>query len=204
MARRVGRDPTHVVPWLGSLLRLSASSLATMLATGILLDVAAKGAFHGAWWFRGSALLLLVAGALHGGARRTTRLVFARQADSNAIVVLANSNRAIAYQFRLNCEQFANPFGVGLCVMSGSVGSPQGFYEFSSTVNLRWYDRRRMRHDHALSVRADAGWALGPERPNGREPLLEHSTEPLRARVLDRANLARKAELTEKRDHRSL
>ena len=58
-----------------------------------------------------------------------------------------------------------------------------------------------MRHDDALSVRADAGRALGPERPNGREPLLEHSTEPPRARVLDRANLLGEAKVTEKRDH---
>jgi uncharacterized membrane protein len=84
MARRTGRDPADVLPSLQPLLRVSAFSLATMLVTGILLDVAAKGAFHEEWWFRGSALLLIAAGALHGGARRTVRLDFAKQADGNA------------------------------------------------------------------------------------------------------------------------
>src|SRR5258708_39470351 len=66
MARRAGRHAAEVVPWLGPLLRLSAFSLAAMLATGIMLDLAARGAFSGSWWFRGSALLLIVVGALHG------------------------------------------------------------------------------------------------------------------------------------------
>jgi hypothetical protein len=57
--------------WTAPLLRYFAYSLAAMLATGILLDLAAHGAFHEFWWFRGSVLLLLATGALHGWARRT-------------------------------------------------------------------------------------------------------------------------------------
>jgi uncharacterized membrane protein len=55
------------------LLRLSAVSLAVMLVTGILLDFAAQGGFRHSWWFKGSALLLLVTGALHGQGRRAVR-----------------------------------------------------------------------------------------------------------------------------------
>jgi hypothetical protein len=80
------RDPTELLPWLGPLLRWSAFSLATMLATGILLDLAAKGAFRGSWWFRGSALLLVTAGALHGQARRTVRSWVANQANSDTLL----------------------------------------------------------------------------------------------------------------------
>jgi hypothetical protein len=44
-----------------------------MFITGILLDLAAGGAFREAWWFRGSALLLFATGALHGLTRRSLR-----------------------------------------------------------------------------------------------------------------------------------
>jgi hypothetical protein len=47
--------------------------LAALLVTGILLDLVAHGAFRQSWWFRGSALLLIATGALHGWARRTVR-----------------------------------------------------------------------------------------------------------------------------------
>jgi len=73
-ARRAGRGTTEVLPWLGPLLRYSAFSLAAMLVTGILLDLAVRGAFRGTWWFRGSALLLVATGALHAQARRAARL----------------------------------------------------------------------------------------------------------------------------------
>ena len=86
LARRGRRDSAEVLPWLIPLLRYSAFSLAAMLATGILLDLAAKGAFHGSWWFRGSALLLVATGALHGQARRTVRLSFAEKANSDAVL----------------------------------------------------------------------------------------------------------------------
>jgi hypothetical protein len=72
-ARRPGHDTKAVPPWLEPLLRYSVFSLGAMLVTGILLDLAAKGAFRGMWWFRGSALLLLATGAMHGLARRTVR-----------------------------------------------------------------------------------------------------------------------------------
>jgi hypothetical protein len=82
MARRAGRDAADALPWLGPLLRLSAFSLATMMATGIILDLAAKGAFSKSWWFRGSALLLVATGALHGTARRAVRSGFRNGSDT--------------------------------------------------------------------------------------------------------------------------
>jgi hypothetical protein len=72
-ARRAGRGWTEVSAWLNPLLRYSAFSLAAMLVTGILLDLAARGAFSKLWWFRGSALLLVATGLLHGLARRALR-----------------------------------------------------------------------------------------------------------------------------------
>jgi hypothetical protein len=72
-ARKAGRGAVGLSVWLGPLLRYSALSLAAMLITGILLDLAAGGAFRGSWWFRGSALLLFATGALHGQARRALR-----------------------------------------------------------------------------------------------------------------------------------
>jgi hypothetical protein len=86
LARKGRRDSAEVLPWLIPLLRYSAFSLAAMLATGILLDLAAKGAFHGSWWFRGSALLLVATGALHGQARRTVGLGSAEKANSDAVL----------------------------------------------------------------------------------------------------------------------
>ena len=86
LARKGRRDSAEVLPWLVPLLRYSAFSLGAMLATGILLDVAAKGAFHGLWWFRGSALLLVATGALHGQARRTVRLSIAERANSDTVL----------------------------------------------------------------------------------------------------------------------
>jgi uncharacterized membrane protein len=71
--RRAGRGATDVSASLQPLLRYSAISLAVMLVTGALLDFFAGGAFHEQWWFRGSALLLVATGALHGQARRAVR-----------------------------------------------------------------------------------------------------------------------------------
>lgn len=72
-ARRAGHASTHVLVSIAPLLRYSACSLAAMLLTGILLDLVAHGAFHESWWFRGSVLLLVATGALHGFARRAIR-----------------------------------------------------------------------------------------------------------------------------------
>jgi hypothetical protein len=71
--RRSRKASADVSAWLGPLLRMSGWSLAAMLLTGVLMDVLARGAFHEWWWFRGSALLLIVTGALHGQARRAAR-----------------------------------------------------------------------------------------------------------------------------------
>ena len=53
-----------------------------MLVTGVLMDGVTHGAFHDWWWFRGSALLLVATGALHGQARRTIRLGVGRDGDA--------------------------------------------------------------------------------------------------------------------------
>lgn len=72
-ARKTGRGATDVVAAVRPLLRYSALSLAAMLVTGLLLDLAMNGAFHNWWWFRASVLLLVVTGALHGQASRAVR-----------------------------------------------------------------------------------------------------------------------------------
>jgi len=86
LARKGRRDAAEILPWLVPLLRYWAFSLGAMLATGILLDVAAKGAFHGSWGFRGPALLLVATGALYGQARRTGRLSFAEKVNSESVL----------------------------------------------------------------------------------------------------------------------
>lgn len=93
-ARRTGQDSTAALAWLGPLLRYSAFSLAAMLVTGVLLDVAAGSAFRASWWFRGSALLLFATGALHAQARRAVRPGLAK--DHSGDVVLRRVER-IAY-----------------------------------------------------------------------------------------------------------
>lgn len=82
-ARRVGRGSTGALTWLGPLLRYSAFSLAAMLATGSLLGLISGGAVHEAWWFRGSALLLIATGVLHARARRAFRQGLANEADGD-------------------------------------------------------------------------------------------------------------------------
>ena len=72
-ARRGGSVEADVEAWLRPLLRASAFSLGLMLATGVMMDLAAGGAFHERWWFRASALLLLGAGVLNGRARGVVR-----------------------------------------------------------------------------------------------------------------------------------
>ena len=49
---------------LGSLVRNSRIALVLMFTTGAALDFTAGGAWHELWWFRGSALLMLVLGVL--------------------------------------------------------------------------------------------------------------------------------------------
>jgi len=54
-----------------------------MLVTGILLDLTVEGAFRHYWWFKGSALLLLATGALHGLGRRTVRWGLRNEANAD-------------------------------------------------------------------------------------------------------------------------
>jgi hypothetical protein len=80
-ARRAGHASTQVLLTIAPLLRYAVFSLAAMLVTGILLDLAAHGAFHESWWFRGSALLVVATGALHGFARRAMRAAALRRVE---------------------------------------------------------------------------------------------------------------------------
>lgn len=73
LARRSDRAPDYVLISLRALLRVSGTSLGVMLVTGALLNFTAGGAFSATWWFRGSALLLVATGLLHGLARRAVR-----------------------------------------------------------------------------------------------------------------------------------
>jgi hypothetical protein len=86
MARKAGRGAAGALTWLGPLLRYSGFSLAAMLATGVLLGATSAGAVHEAWWFRGSALLLVLTGGLHGRARRAVRLGLTDAGDGDVAV----------------------------------------------------------------------------------------------------------------------
>lgn len=86
-ARRAGRGSTDAAAWLQPLLRYSALSLAAMLVTGALLDFTAGGAFHEFWWFRGSAILLIATGALHGQARRAMRVGLANEGRGGDVML---------------------------------------------------------------------------------------------------------------------
>jgi hypothetical protein len=83
-ARRAGGGSAEASTWLRPLLRFSGISLGTMLVTGILMDIAAGGAFHEWWWFRGSVLLLVVTGVLHARARRSVRRGLERDIERDA------------------------------------------------------------------------------------------------------------------------
>jgi uncharacterized membrane protein len=85
-ARRAGSAARDASAWLQPLLRYSAFSLAAMLVTGILMDVVAGGAFHDTWWFRGSALLLVATGVLHGQARRAVRAGLGEAGSGDAVL----------------------------------------------------------------------------------------------------------------------
>jgi hypothetical protein len=85
-ARKMGRGLTEVSIWLGPLLRYSALGLAAMLVTGVLLDLAVSGAFSRKWWFRGSVLLLLATGALHGLARRAVRRGLVAESSQESVL----------------------------------------------------------------------------------------------------------------------
>jgi hypothetical protein len=85
-ARKVGRGSTDIPAWLRPLLRYSSISLAAMLVTGVLMDIAASGAFHDWWWFRGSALLLVATGVLNAQARRAVRGTLAIGEGADAVL----------------------------------------------------------------------------------------------------------------------
>jgi hypothetical protein len=85
-ARRIIPTPANLLQWLDPVLKYSGISLAMMLVTGVLLDLAASGSFRGFWWFRGAALLLLLAGTLHGQTLRAVRQFHLGKADIDTIL----------------------------------------------------------------------------------------------------------------------
>jgi hypothetical protein len=48
----------------------------------VVIIAAAGGGYHRAWWLRGSVLLLVVTGALHGLARRALKVQPASEHDA--------------------------------------------------------------------------------------------------------------------------
>jgi uncharacterized membrane protein len=86
MARRRRRGTAETFFWLRPLLRSSGISLGAMLVTGGILDFAMQGVFRSSWWFRGSVLLLLVTGALHGLSRRAMRTVAVNEASNDVVL----------------------------------------------------------------------------------------------------------------------
>lgn len=84
ISRKAGPGAVPVSRWLAPLLRFSAISLGAMLVTGMLMDVAAGGAFHERWWFRGSVGLIVLTGVLNGLARRVVRRGLGPDAEREA------------------------------------------------------------------------------------------------------------------------
>lgn len=58
---------------LGVLLRATQIGFATMLLTGILLDVSADGNFHRTGWLKASVIVLVLVGFAHARARAALR-----------------------------------------------------------------------------------------------------------------------------------
>ena len=92
--RRANRDVREMSASLAPLLRLSAVSLAAIFLSGALMDALVRGSFHDRWWFRLSALLLVLTGALHARARRIVRRGL--EADTGASAGLRGLER-LAY-----------------------------------------------------------------------------------------------------------
>lgn len=83
-ARRAALTVPASAALLEPLLRATRWSLAVMALTGILLDVAVRGAFHSGGWFRASFALLVFVGFAHARARAGLRKAPAPAADAAA------------------------------------------------------------------------------------------------------------------------
>jgi hypothetical protein len=82
--RRRGAAVVDESDLIATLLRYTLWSLVIVGLSGVLLEVAARGAFHSALWFQGSVALYLVLGFLHGRARRALRKGLRAGADPGA------------------------------------------------------------------------------------------------------------------------
>ncbi len=72
-ARRGALAPPRSAALLTVLLRCTQWSLAIVGLTGVVLEAAARGAFHDTTWFRASVVLFLFLGFAHAQARRSLR-----------------------------------------------------------------------------------------------------------------------------------
>lgn len=86
-ARSAQRDSTAALAGLSPVLRYSRISLGLMLPTGILLGAIAGATIHGAWWFRGSALLLVATIVLQARAVRAVRDGLAASARADGVLL---------------------------------------------------------------------------------------------------------------------
>lgn len=70
-----GQDPAAAAgsPALQRLVSGTTWSILVMLLTGVLIEYASGGAYHGTWWFRLSFAGLLALGAVNGSMRRALR-----------------------------------------------------------------------------------------------------------------------------------
>jgi hypothetical protein len=81
-ARRSSLDAPREGALLAILLRYTRWSIGIVGLSGVLLELAARGAFHAALWFRASVALYLFLGFSHAGARRAQRSGFVPSADA--------------------------------------------------------------------------------------------------------------------------
>jgi hypothetical protein len=79
--RRRGPAAAGESALIATLLRYTLANLVIVGLSGVLLEVAARGAFHSALWFQGSVALYLVLGFSHGRARRALRKGLGAGAD---------------------------------------------------------------------------------------------------------------------------
>lgn len=85
MARRAPGGVEVHAPLLERLFTYTRASFIVMMLTGILLDFAARGAFHTSYWFRGGFLLLIFVAISHARARAALRAGLTKGGDAEKI-----------------------------------------------------------------------------------------------------------------------
>jgi hypothetical protein len=82
IARRQKIAPAAAAAWLRPVLFGLRVSLGTMFVTGVLLNLVADRAHEVWWWFRASAMLLVVTFVLHARARAALRRLEVEPGDA--------------------------------------------------------------------------------------------------------------------------